>query len=534
MTFFARFPAGIASMRRALQWAFAGSAGAISALALPPHGLYGVLLFTFPLLVWLLDAARSRGSRNASVFGAGFGVGWWFGFGYFLFGLSWIGEAFLVDAERFAWMVPFVIVLMPAGLALFTAIACAVALLFWRPESVGRVLVLAVALSLGDWVRGTILTGFPWNSFGYAVSESLVLSQAVSIFGLYGMSFLVVAVAASPVVLAGHRPKFRLAGGLAAGAAIGFVVLFGTVRLLDADKHPATDVTVRIVQPSIPQNEKWRPENREKIFSTLLDLSAKPYQNTGTDKNRHLLIWPESSIPFLFEHDLSAIGRISEVMEAGSIFLTGAIRHELSNGVDEYYNSIFALDSGGTILDTYDKVRLVPFGEYLPLKEVIESLGLQRLVNAPGEFVAGQEHRTVSIPDLPAFLPLICYEAIFPEFGAIPGTRPGWLLNVTNDAWFGRSAGPYQHFAQARFRSIEQGLPLVRAANTGISAVVDPYGKVVAKRQSFEVGVLDTALPEALGNTVYSKFGNLVFFVSIIIIITGLSVNYYNQDSRQN
>jgi len=521
-------------MRPVLQWGFAGSAGAISALALPPHGYYPVLVFTFPLLVWLLDAARDRSESQGLTIRAGFAVGWWFGFGYFLLGLSWIGEAFLVDADRFAWMVPFVIVLMPSGLALFLGLACALAMPVWRPRSADRILVLAVALSLGDWLRGTVLTGFPWNSFGYAVSESLVLAQAASLVGLYGMSFVVVLVAASPAALSLASSQARMAVCLSAVAVLLAVTAFGALRLQGSHNHPSTDVMVRIVQPSIPQNEKWRPENREMIFGRLLDLSARPRTDAVEGAKNHLLVWPESALPFLLENNEYEISRIKEVLDEETSFLTGAIRYQRNEGQDKYHNSVFALDSAGSILDIYDKVRLVPFGEYLPFKEIIERLGLRKLVDAPGAFAPGDARKSIVIDGVPPFLPLICYEAIFPDFGGSQGSRPAWLLNVTNDAWFGTSSGPYQHFAQARFRSIEQGLPLVRAANTGISAVIDPFGRIVGKLSSFEIGVLDRRLPSDLGSTLYSKIGSLIYLIMIITSAISLGINYYNRDSRLN
>ncbi|ADZ72727.1 apolipoprotein N-acyltransferase [Polymorphum gilvum] len=517
------------------RWGLAFGSGAVSALALPPFGYLPLLLFTLPAIVWLLDGAcGSDGlAQRRRRLSAGFGIGWWFGFGYFLVGLWWIGSAFLVEADKFAWMMPFAVTLLPAGLALFHGTAVALAARFW-PEGWSRVLLLAGSLSVADWLRGHVLTGFPWNAFGYVLSDSLVLVQSASLIGIYGLGAVVLAVFASPAVLVDGRPGTARAvlGGagfvLAAMAAFGTYRLHGTAGLVD----PTT--SVRVIQPSIAQSEKWRPENRVSIFGSYLDLSARSRPETGSAASRKVLVWPESAFPFLLTQEPDALSAIETLLEPDSTLITGAIRAERNLDGVNYYNSIYVISDDGVILDAYDKVRLVPFGEYLPLNDLLSRIGLARLVNAPGAFRAGYRHILMETAGIPSFLPLICYEVIFPQVPGLLPERPSWILNLTNDAWFGVSSGPYQHAAQARLRAIEQGLPLVRSANTGISVVFDSFGRTVAALQPFVVGIIDAQLPAALPPTPYATFGDVLYFGILCIFIIFLTLDRMTQRSRNN
>lgn len=507
--------------------------GALAALALPPVEASIVLLLSFPGLVWLLDGALEPGATRLGKLRRGFAIGWLFGFGYFLAGLWWIGAAFLVEADRFAWLMPFAVLAMPLGLALFTGIGTALAALFWS-DRFRRVLLLASCLMLADWVRGHVLTGFPWNSFGYGIAGSEALSQSASLVGLYGLSFLTVAIASTPALLADVRPLHqRLKAVVSAVLVLCAMAVFGTVRLWQP-VPPATDLDIRIVQPAIAQEDKWRPDLRDEIFQTLLDMSEAPLGGEARVGQKRLIVWPESAVPFLLTQEPGALFRIGKALGSSSELVTGAVRSEPGAVGTSYYNSVYVLGSDGTVRGIYDKVRLVPFGEYVPFKPLLETLGITNLAGPLDGFEAGYQSRVLSTSESFSFLPMICYEAIFPGLPGIAGEEPSFLLNVTNDAWFGQTPGPYQHFSQARLRAIETGLPLIRAANTGISAIIDGRGSVVARLGVFESGLIDGRLPQRLGNTLYSITGDLPVLIVSIILVVFASIGRYNRDSRKN
>jgi apolipoprotein N-acyltransferase len=485
-------------------------AGAASTLALAPINFWPAMFVTFPVAVWLLDgAAAGRFGRIVSAAAAG----WWFGFGYFLAGLYWIGLAFLVDAKTFGWLMPFAVIAVPAGLALFTAFGFALARALWTRGAL-RILTLAAALTTAEWLRGHVLTGFPWNTFGYALTTPLPLAQASALFGVWGLTLIAVAVFASPAVLADERTDTRrpwLAPALALATLVALGI-YGTARLASVPTTLVPDVHLRIMQPNLQQDEKFNYAGRQQVMQRYLALSDRSTgpQSSGVRDATHL-IWPESAFPFFLTREPDALAQIAALLPAGTVLITGAARladpSPTSPGV-RAYNSVYVIDHDGSILSVYDKLHLVPFGEYLPFQRLMERLGFMQLTKLQGGYLSGNRRRALAVPRAPPFLPLICYEVIFPHDVVPPGERPGWLLNVTNDGWFGLSAGPYQHFQQARVRAIEEGLPLVRAANTGISAVLDPVGRIVQSLPLGVEGVLDSPLPQALAPTLYSRLGD--------------------------
>jgi apolipoprotein N-acyltransferase len=491
--------------------AIAFAAGAASVLALSPFGIWPVLFVTFPVLVWLIDgsaAGRFGGVPAAAI------AGWWFGFGYFVAGLYWIGIAFLVDAPTFGWLMPFAVAGLPAGLALFTAAGTGFARFIWT-RGPTRVLALAVALTIAEWLRGHVLTGFPWNVFGYALTQPLALAQGSALIGLWGLTFVAVAVFSTPAVLADEasdtsRPWVPLICGLAALAVLG---TYGAWRLQRTPTRFVDGVRLRIVQPNLPQDDKFSYAARKEVMSRYLTLSdrATGPDHTGVKDVTHL-IWPESAFPFFLSREPEALSQIKALLPPGTVLITGAARPDEAGsrpGAVRAYNSVYVIDHEGALLGQYDKVHLVPFGEYLPFQRFLESLGLSQLVKMPGGFLSGERRRPLAVPRAPNMLPLICYEVIFPG-EAVPRDidRPGWLVNLTNDGWFGNSTGPHQHFQEARVRAIEEGLPLVRAANTGISAVVDPVGRIVGELPLGTEGVLDAPLPRPIGPTLYVRTGD--------------------------
>ncbi len=502
--------------------ALALGAGALSVLALPPVNAWPVLFLTFPVLVWLLDGAGAGipGMRRAAA------AGWWFGFGYFLAGLYWTGFALLVDAKTFGWLLPFAVVGLPAALALYPAFGLALARALWTRGPL-RLVAIAVGLTASEWIRGHALSGFPWNAFGYALAGSLTLAQSAALVGLWGLTFLAVLMFASPAVLTddpADHTRIWLAPVLALSA-LAALASYGAIRLARAPQNFVSGVQLRIMQPNLPQDDKFNYSAKQQVMSRYLALSEHGEDGSASLRDVTHLIWPESAFPFLLTREPEALAQIAALLANRTVLITGAARLAEPAHEDALhaFNSIYVIDTDGSVLAVYDKVHLVPFGEYLPFQDFLESLGLMQLTKVQGGFLAGDRRRALALKGAPSFLPLICYEIIFPDEAVPKGERPDWLLNVTNDAWFGNSSGPYQHFQQARLRAIEQGLPLVRAANTGISAVVDPFGRIVKALPLGAEGVIDSGLPQRLEPTPYLRGGDvavkILFGLAVLVLV---------------
>ena len=495
--------------------AIALAAGALSALAMAPFNAWPILFLTFPVAVWQIDGAgagRWRGVPAAAM------TGWWFGLGYFVPGLYWIGYAFLVDASTFAWLLPFAILGLPAYLALFTALGFALARLFWTRDA-SRVIALAASLTMSEWLRGHALTGFPWNTLGYALTEPLALAQASSLIGLWGMTFLAVAIFTSPAVLIDGTSRGRkpwIAPALALVVLLAMTI-FGALRL---NQHPTVMLAnpkLRIMQPNLQQDARFNYSAKAEVMKKYLTLSdrASGPQSTGV-RDVNILIWPESAFPFFLTREADVMAEIADLLPKGSVLITGSVRApDVPPGtrITRAYNSIYVIDHEGNVLSVYDKLHLVPFGEFLPLQDWMEKIGFEQLTKVQGGFIPGTRRHSMDVPNAPRMLPLICYEAVFPGDVVERNDRPGWIVNLTNDGWFGISTGPYQHLQQARLRAIEQGLPLVRAANTGVSAVIDPLGRVVARLGLGQEGVLDSGLPAAIPPTPYARAGDIPLLI---------------------
>ncbi len=508
----------------AFGWRRAGIAfvaGAVSALAMAPFNAWPILFLTFPVLVWLVDgsaAGRWSGAVHAAL------AGWCFGFGYFVAGLYWIGYAFLVDAKTFGWLLPIAVAGLPAYLALYTALGLGAARLIWLRGSV-RLLALAVTLTIAEWLRGHLLSGFPWNTFGYALSEPLALAQSVSLVGIWSLTILTIAICASPAVLTddpADTPRPYRAPLIGLVILVGFAA-YGTARLWMNPTSFVSGVKLRIMQPNLKQDDKFNYAAKQQVMERYMRLSdrANSPQSDGVRDTTHL-IWPESAFPFFLTREPDALAQIAALLKPSTTLITGAVRAAPNANRLRAYNSVYVIDSDGSIHGIYDKVHLVPFGEYLPFQNLLERFGLRQLTKQVGGFLSGDRRRAMDVPRAPKMLPLICYEAIFPGAAVPPGERPGWLINVTNDGWFGISTGPYQHFQQARALAIAEGLPLVRAANTGISAVIDPVGRIVDSLPLGAEGVLDARLPAALPPTIYVRAGDytliLLLIVSLVLV----------------
>jgi apolipoprotein N-acyltransferase len=501
-------------------------AGVLSALAMAPFNAWPVLFATFPVVVWLIDGAgagRLRGVPAAAM------AGWWFGLGYFVPGLYWIGNAFLVDAPTFAWLMPFAVLGLPAYLALFTALGFSLARLIWTRDA-WRILALAASLTLSEWLRGYALTGFPWNAFGYALTEPLALAQTASLIGLWGLTFLAVAIFASPGVLIdgnsrGRKPWIAPAIALVLLLAMG---ISGAVRLNLQPTAMVANVRLRVMQPNLQQDVRFNYAAKAEVMQKYLALSdrASGPRSTGV-RDVNILIWPESAFPFFLTREADAMAQIATLLSKGTVLITGSVRApDAPPGarITRAYNSIYVIGHDGSVVSIYDKVHLVPFGEFLPFQDWMEKIGLVQLTKVQGGFIPGSRRRSLEVPHAPRALPLICYEAIFPGDVVERDDRPGWIVNLTNDGWFGISTGPYQHLQQARLRAIEQGLPVVRAANTGISAVIDPLGRMVAVLGLGVEGVLDSGLPSPIPPTVYARTGDIpaamIVTVALLFVVS--------------
>lgn len=471
--------------------------GAALALTLAPFYALPLLVPCFVGLAWMTDGCRRL--RDVVL------VHYAFGYGFIAVGCYWIGISFLVEADRFAWLLPLPVLGLPLFLALFTALGGLVAGLLWAPGW-RRAAVLALGWTVGEFVRGNVLTGFPWNLIGYVWGASDATMQGTAWLGPYGLGFATMLAATLPAAL-GDRDAGPRRGLVAAAAAAGLVaalVVAGTWRLSGPAVADVPGVMLRLVQPGINQATKWQESERDKVLRRHLELTAGPGGEKAT-----VVIWPETAVPFLLEYDPLRRQAIAASMPPGATALIGAVRRSPLDQPLRIWNSVYALDDRGEVLATYDKRHLVPFGEFMPLRPLFALIHLDQLAVGSLDFSRGEGSALVSLPGLPAMRPLICYEGVFPDEVAVSGdARAGLLLNVTNDGWFGDSSGPHQHFDMTRFRAVEQGLPLVRAANTGISAIVDPYGRVRTELPLGRVGVVDGPLPQALGQApLYGRYG---------------------------
>ena len=493
--------------------------GLIGALSLPPYSLWVVFLFPMMMAILRLDHCETLKEAAWS--------GWWLGFGYFLMGLWWIGTAFLVD-DRFLWAIPFAIVGLPIILSFYFAAAFALSLSLWQ-SGIIRIVIFALAMCSFEVLRGQLFTGFPWNAMGMVLGSQREFSQIASVIGVHGLTFLSCLLFALPVLFFSEKQKSKkLFGPLL--CVLGFFALyfFGTYRLETAQHETVPNTRIRLMQPAIAQDEKFDRSNASQILNIYLSLSTRgSYPSAEGMQGVTHLIWPETAFPFLLEQSLRAREEISRILPKGAVLLTGAVRAEDRYDHPErfYFNSIQMVDDAGAITASADKVHLVPFGEYLPFEHMIDFFNVRDFIVAPGGFAATQKRSALAVPSWPLTLPLICYEVIFPEETSLSdGQRPGVLLNVTNDAWFGMTPGPYQHYAQARLRVIEQGVPLIRSANNGISAIIDPYGREIALIQLGERGTADGDLPKALPPTLYATLSqgpipSLWLFIGLIGIL---------------
>ncbi|MGR3272643.1 apolipoprotein N-acyltransferase [Thalassococcus profundi] len=463
-------------------------AGALFALGQAPFDLWPVALCGLVAGVWLLDRHMPAHS--------GAGIGWGFGLGYFALALSWIYEPFQIDAAATGWMAPFAVVGLAGGLALFWALA------FWATARTGRLWALIPFFAGAELMRTYVLTGFPWALLPYVWAPTNAI-QWVSVVGPHGLSLLTAGVA----VLVVQALRRRNLGFGAGAAALVAGLIGGGALIKPAPQDLADRPVVRLIQPNAPQQEKWRRDMIPVFFNRQVDLTA-----AGPPAD--LVVWSETALPMLLANAGEALAVIRDA--AGPVpVVVGVQREEAGN----YYNSLVAVQPGTEVYQYYDKHHLVPFGEYMPMASVFARFNIFGLATrAEGGYAAGPGPALLDLGPLGRALPLICYEAVFPQDVGTAPERPDMLLQITNDAWFGTWSGPYQHLVQARIRAIEQGLPMLRSANTGVSAVIDGGGRVLASLPLGVAGKLDHPLPPPLPPTIYARTGDLPAFALIAML----------------
>ncbi len=505
-------------------WRLRGMAlllGALGAAALPPVYALPVLIASFSGLVLLAD----RTPRPL----AAIALGWCFGLGYFVAGIYWVANALLSVSAAFGWLLPIAITGAVGGLsallAAFPALAVGLARILW-PSGPARILVLGICWTLFEWLRGWVLTGFPWNLVGTCWAFSDAMNQFAALVGVWGLSLVTVIAAALPALLvdwSGRRSigdaairrtpsaAVCIAGGLALLLAIW---IGGSIRLSGAGEPMVPNVRLRLVQANVVPTDKGSADRGADVLRRHLRLTR---ETAGYDKITHV-IWSETAEPFPLERFPDVRMAVAAAVPESGLLITGVLRTDPPDGDwKEIWNSMAVLDRSGQIVGSYDKFHLVPFGEYVPLHRFLPFIS--KFTPGIADFSAGPGLRTLRLPGLPPVGPLICYEAIFPGQVVDRSDRPQWLLNITNDGWYGISAGPYQHFVSARLRAVEEGLPVVRAANTGISGVVDPYGRVLKQTQLGEEKALDVELPQPLQElTPYARWGDAATAVLLAIV----------------
>lgn len=482
-------------------------AGALATLALPPYYLFPVLFVSFSFLLWQLNAAASWKQC--------FSRGYWFGFGFFAFGLAWIGNALLIDPKTTGWLYPLALGGAGAFFGLFVALPAA--LTFYFKNIYAKLPAFAALWVILEWIRSFILTGFPWNLLGTTLAFSNTAIQGAALIGSYGLSLIVILIAGAPVFYLIKRN--RNAALIAAAVIFGLsacLCTYGTLRLHNLADNTASDIRLRLVQPSIPQAMKWSPTALEDNLMTYIKLSRAP----GLEKI-DLVIWGETASAFPLDMDDYYRHLTTLAVPDQGHLLTGLVRYE--GDEDNRYlplNSMFALNADGEIDAFYDKSHLVPFGEYIPLRRYLPDW-IRPVTNTIANFKAGPGLKNITLNGIPAFGPLICYEVIFPAQVVDKSAKPEWLLNLTNDGWYGDSSGPYQHLVAARMRAVEEGITLVRVANTGISALINRLGLVEASLPLNYSGILDVSLPKKLSiSTPYGKLSNIIPLILCFLNLT--------------
>ena len=509
-------------MKRFYPFALALSGGIISAFSMSPTNAWPLIFIGLSLFY----VAYSTCYRTAGSFFSGF----IFGLGYFTTGLWWVGNALLVDGNEYAWVWPVAVIGLPTILSIFTGLGTLAARKIVPDNNYFGYAAFCFCLTLSEYVRGHIFTGFPWNLYGYTWTGQLPMLQVLHVIGSYGLTLLTVFWAVLPgfLIVSSSSRRLKITETVCALSSMAAIYGYGYYRL---QAHPVSlrdDVQVKIVQPNISQDMKWRPELMGAHFETELRLSAYNAENDS-----HLptvIVWPETAIPSSLLNHPVARQRLADMLAGfpASTHLISGILDKRNAETDDplYYNGVGVFDASGSLEAVYSKTHLVPFGEFIPFQKYIP---LEPVVEFSG-FQKGTGPATISYQGIPLFSPLVCYEIIFPgDVTPRSGERSDWIVTVTNDAWYGDSAGPRQHFAHAIYRAIEEGLPVARSANTGISGLTDPYGRVLAKLDLFQEGSISHLMPARLNSTLYHKTGDWPLLGFILIALGGAFMLHRNR-----
>lgn len=509
--------------------------GYLYTLCFAPHNYFPLGMLSFTLFLLILDYIKGY----KKIFFAGF----LFAFGHHVTGLYWIANSLLVQPDKFGWLVPFAISAIPAYLSLYVGFVCYITYRL-KYQGLAKVLFFSGMWVLAEIVRGNAFTGFPWNLAGYTLLKNLNIAQAASYIGVYGLSLLALLVFLSPYLVINafissfkEQSPYRLSLSLIYLMPIGFFICWlsywGGTRIVE-NKDRYENISVRIVQPNIPQHEKF---DDSKVGDQLFKYYTLSLEEGSDDSFvPDLIVWPEAATPYVLNNNPAFLNDLKDIIPYGAYLALGTIRTEGKGKSAKVYNAIEVIDSEGKLQkENYNKFHLVPFGEYIPLRKYFPNI--DKITQGMGDFSTGPGPQTLRIGQLPPFSPLICYEVIFPGKSVNHNTveKPRFILNVTNDAWFGMSSGPYQHLDQARMRAIEEGVSIIRAANTGVSAIIDSTGKVINYLDLDRYGVVDGNLPASLlFKTFYSEFGNRIPIMLAAFMITLSICLKLNSKVRKN
>ena len=476
--------------------------GAIATFAVPPFSIFP-FIFALGFGIYLININSSLIKTFVS--------GWFLGFGWFSFGLYWIGSAFMVADTYHKVLMPFAIIILPSTLATFWGFACICAKLLTK-KTHSSIFLTIVFLTLFEYLRAKLFTGFPWLMPSITLSHNEYLIQIFSFIGSFTANLFVFSISILPFIFISNlKSKYVILISLSIPMII--LLFFSIIRSYNKDIHKMDNQLITIVQPNIEQKEKWRPETRKANLKILTQLSLQD-SAAFKDSNR-IIIWPETSFEGTIPKEMDLLSSISKqiLTDSNAILVIGLLRVK----TNKLFNSMVFLNSKGNIIHQYDKIHLVPFGEYIPFRS---NLGTFANFLSMKDFSSGDTKQNFTFKGFGEILTLICYEILFTkEIFARLTDNTNLLINITNDAWFGKTVGPYQHLALAKIKAVELGIPLARVANTGISALISPYGREITKIPLNEIGVKTVSLTPPLKNTIYKKYGNIIFIVSILFLI---------------
>ena len=486
--------------------------GSLLILALPPYYFYFVAALVFPLYFWLINKVENTKKICA--------CGYWFGFGFFAAGFYWIGNALLIDVVRTGWLYPLTLFLNGAFFGIFSVLPAFGGANKKIKSLTARMFVFAALWGFSvEWVRSWFFSGFPWNPLSSILLFDISVAQALGVFGTYGLSIITVLALIFPARFLFYRNRKNFA--VAAVMLFFFplsLMMYG-IRTIPLSRAKGETVSVRLVQPSIPQTAEWGRERAEKELNQHIKLSHIP----ETEKTPDFVIWGETALPFDITYDYEHGAKVKQIVPANGYLITGMLRREfnMDDGNYKLYNSLALIDDNAQVVDVYSKNHLVPFGEYIPFRKYLPDF-IRPVTNMIGEFGKGEKYQIITPQGQEKFAPLICYEIIFSDNIVRKNNDLRWMVLLTFDGWYGESSGPYQHLAAAQMRAIEEGINIVRSANSGVSAVISAYGEIVAQLALNERGAITADVPlDTAHKTLFGRYGNLMMWLTIVLLILG-------------